>query len=195
MFELRNSLLNKGFACYFLCITSDQCGVQLVLQVRLAADMQVRQPALEVMSKLSRPMGIRDGAIAYTAWRRIRTKPGSSVVPTRGNTNSNTLTGSTANGVVTDRADAKKDEGDTVNDVVDDDDLPMLAMGWDTKMFIWQLTHSNLRKVREWELDSPAVGLAWLEEQVSFTKQLPDRRLHVQWITVVIGLRSSCHSL
>lgn len=129
--------------------------------------MQARQPALEVMSKLSRPMGIRDGAIAYTAWRRIRSKPGSAVVPTRGNTNSSTSTGSTASAVVTDRADAKKDEGDTVNDVVGDDDLPMLAMGWDTKMFIWQLTQSNLRKVREWELDSPAVGLAWLEEQVS----------------------------
>lgn len=159
-----------------------------MLQVRLAADMQVRQPALEVMSKLSRPMGIRDGAIAYTAWRRFRSKPGSSVVPSRGNTNSHVSTGSNVNGVVTD---AKKDEGDNE----DDDSLPMLAMGWDTKMFIWQLTHSNLRKVREWELDSPAVGLAWLEEQVSITKYLSERGLHVQQITVVIGLRSSCRSL
>lgn len=133
-----------------------------MLQVRLAADMQLRQPALEVMSKLSRPMGIRDGAIAYTAWRRFRFKPGSPVVPpTRGNPN--IPTGSPVSGV----ADAKKDEGDTAED---DDDLPMLAMGWDTKMFIWQLTQSNLRKVKEWELDSPAVGLAWLEEQVSTTK-------------------------
>jgi len=171
-----------------LFVPSDQCGVKHVLQVRLAADMQLRQPALEVMSKLSRPMGIRDGAVAYTAWRRFRSKPGSSVVPTRGNTSSNISTGSNVNGVITDLGDAKKDEGDPINDVVDDDDLPMLAMGWDTKMFIWQLTHSNLRKVREWELDSPAVGLAWLEEQVSITKRLLERRLHVQQITMVLGL-------
>jgi hypothetical protein len=118
------------------------------LQVRLAADMQVRQP-LEIMSKLTRPTGIRDGAIAYTAWRRIRSKLGSSIVSTSGNTESNISNGSTAIGVVTDRADVKKDENDIVNDVVDDDGLPMLAMGWDTKMFIWQLTHSKLRKVRE----------------------------------------------
>ncbi|XP_073396316.1 uncharacterized protein [Physcomitrium patens] len=137
-----------------------------VLVVRLAADMQVRQPALEVMSKLSRPAGIRDGAIAYTAWRRIRAKLGTSLVSSSGNSDSNVSNGSTATAFVTDRADAKKDEGDAANDVVDDDDLPMLAMGWDTKMFIWQLTQSKLRKVREWELDSPAVGLAWLEEQM-----------------------------
>jgi hypothetical protein len=146
--------------------------------VRLAADMQVRQP-LEIMSKLTRPTGIRDGAIAYTAWRRIRSKLGSSIVSTSGNTESNISNGSTAIGVVTDRADVKKDENDIVNDVVDDDGLPMLAMGWDTKMFIWQLTHSNLRKVREWELDSPAVGLAWLEEQVNFAHNLLKKRSSV----------------
>lgn len=141
------------------------------MQVRLAADMQALKP-LEIMSKLTRPTGIRDGAIAYTAWRRIRSKLGSSFVSSSGNTDSNTSNGSTAIGVVTDRADVKKDESNTANDVVDDDDLAMLAMGWDTKMFIWQLTHSNLRKVREWELDSPAVGLAWLEEQVNFSYRL-----------------------
>ena len=139
--------------------------------MRLAADMQARQPALEVMSKLTRPTGIRDGAIAYTAWRRIRSKLESSIVSTSGNTDSNRSNASTAVGVVTDRADGEKEESDIVNAVADDN-LPMLAMGWDTKMFIWQLTHSNLRKVREWELDSPAVGLVWLEEQVSFIKNL-----------------------
>lgn len=142
--------------------------------------MQVRQPALEVMSKLSRPAGIRDGAIAYTAWRRIRAKLGTSLVSSSGNSDSNVSNGSTATAFVTDRADAKKDEGDAANDVVDDDDLPMLAMGWDTKMFIWQLTQSKLRKVREWELDSPAVGLAWLEEQVFVLDYIFKAIFHVQ---------------
>lgn len=138
--------------------------------MRLAADMHVNQP-LEVLSKLTRPTGIRDGAIAYTAWRRIRSKLGSSAVSTSGNKDANISNGSTSIGVIIDRADVK-DESGIANDVVDDDYLPMLAMGWDTKMYIWQLTHSNLRKVREWELDSPAVGLAWLEEQVSFLNNL-----------------------
>ncbi|KAG0620736.1 hypothetical protein M758_4G239200 [Ceratodon purpureus] len=36
---------------------------------------------LEVMSTWNRRTGIRDGAIAYTAWRRIRSEMGSFMVP------------------------------------------------------------------------------------------------------------------
>ena len=96
---------------------------------------------------MTRLSGIRDGGIAYTAWRRIHSKVESSIVSTSGNVESNRSNGSNENGVVTHRADVKKKEIDIVNDVADDN-LPMLAMGWDTKIFISQLTHSHRRKVR-----------------------------------------------
>lgn len=82
-------------------------------------------------------MGIRDGVIVYIVWRCICIKLGFLVVFICGNINFNILIGSIVNGVVIDCVDVKKDEGDMVNDVVDDDDLLMLVMGWDIKMFIW----------------------------------------------------------
>lgn len=148
--------------CVFIVCTFRVCKVN-GLQVRLV-------PSLEVCSKLSRPTGIRDGAIAYTAWRRIRGKVGvlGSVVSNNGNADlSSASSGVVSNGHL-DRGHAKEDNSNAAKDVFDNDDLPVLAMAWDKKMIIAQLTKSNLRIVREWELDTPAVGLAWLEEQVCF---------------------------
>ncbi|KAG0620737.1 hypothetical protein M758_4G239200 [Ceratodon purpureus] len=51
-----------------------------VLVARLTAGMQALY-RLEVMSTWNRRTGIRDGAIAYTAWRRIRSEMGSFMVP------------------------------------------------------------------------------------------------------------------
>ena len=101
-------------------MASHQCGLLLLLQVRLAADMEAHQPALEVLLKLTRRTGIRDGGIAYIAWRRNRSKVESSIVCTSGNTESNRSNGSNENGVVTDRADVEKQETDIVNDVAND---------------------------------------------------------------------------
>lgn len=124
-------------------------------------------PALEVCSKLPRPAGIREGSIPYTAWRRIRAKAGS-FASSNGNSDLHPM----ANGKVpnggANGGQLKEEERDALKDGVDDDDFPVLAMAWDKKMFIAQLTKTDLRKVGEWELDSPAVGLAWLEEQVLF---------------------------
>lgn len=89
------------------------------------------------MLKLSRLVGIRDGVIVYIVWRCICVKFGIFFVFSSGNLDFNVLNGSIVIVFVIDCVDVKKDEGDVVNDVVDDDDLLMLVMGWDMKMFIW----------------------------------------------------------
>lgn len=46
------------------------------------------------------------------------------------------------------------------------ENFPSLAIAWDRKILIYQLPKSELKSVAQWEVDSPVVGVAWLEEQV-----------------------------
>jgi hypothetical protein len=60
----------------------------------------------------------------------------------------------------------KDADGGAASDGADEDNWPVLALAWDKKMLIAQLLKSELRIVGQWDLDSPAVGVVWLEEQV-----------------------------
>ncbi|CAM6071281.1 unnamed protein product [Sphagnum tenellum] len=109
-----------------------------VLVVRLV-------PSLDVCARLTRPAGIREGAIPYTAWRRIRAQVGTF--------NTSLL----------------------ASDGADEDNWPVLALAWDKKMLIAQLLKSELRIVGQWDLDSPAVGVVWLEEQMMVVATAKDQ--------------------
>ena len=94
------------------------------LQVRLI-------PNLEVFTKLSRPDGIREGAMPYTAWRRIPNQHGSSSRKNNSNSISNGNVDSSASSL------PSVQEGAITrgsHDVEELDKTPVLAIAWDKKV-------------------------------------------------------------
>lgn len=154
----------------FVCVTflSHRHAQYVCTQVRLL-------PSVEVCARLSRPEGIREGAIPYTAWRRTKSKAG---IPT-GSLGAIVPSNSTSSESVP--VSAQKDDGRSFESSqsheaasVDGmkvngdggENCPSLAIAWDRKILIYQLPKSELKSVAQWEVDSPVVGVAWLEEQV-----------------------------
>ncbi|KAJ4963919.1 hypothetical protein NE237_023858 [Protea cynaroides] len=90
-------------------------------------------PNLEVYAKLSRPDGVREGSMPYTAWRYMTQSRGSTTedVP----------------GEILERA-------------------SLLAIAWDRKVQVSKLVKSELKVYREWTLDSAAIGVQWLDDQM-----------------------------
>lgn len=44
--------------------------------------------------------------------------------------------------------------------------VSLLAIAWDRKVQVAKLVKSELKVYGKWSLDSPAIGLAWLDDQV-----------------------------
>ncbi|XP_058763100.1 uncharacterized protein LOC131636503 isoform X1 [Vicia villosa] len=97
---------------------------QTALVVRLS-------PSLEVYAQLSRPNGIREGSMPYTAWKHMP------------------QTSSTENM-----------SAEAVERV------SLLAIAWERKVQVARLVKSELKVYGEWSLDSAAIGLAWLDDQM-----------------------------
>ncbi|CAM6085101.1 unnamed protein product [Calypogeia fissa] len=137
---------------------------QVALVVRLL-------PSVEVCARLSRPEGIREGAIPYTAWRRTKSKAGIS-------TGAMVPSSTSESGPVSLQKDdgrpfesSQSQEAASVDGMVKvnadgGENCPSLAIAWDKKILIYQLPKSELKSVAQWEVDSPVVGVAWLEEQM-----------------------------
>ncbi|CAJ2663156.1 unnamed protein product [Trifolium pratense] len=93
---------------------------QTALVVRLS-------PKLEVYANLSRPNGIREGSMPYTAWKYMAQASSSTEAVER---------------------------------------VSLLAIAWERKVQVAKLVKSELKVYGEWSLDSAAIGLAWLDDQM-----------------------------
>lgn len=85
-------------------------------------------PNVEVYEKFSKPDGVREGSMPYTAWKCTTCSNDHSV-------------------------DAS-------------DKISWLAIAWDRRVQVTKLVKSEMKKHREWNLDSAAVGVAWLDDQM-----------------------------
>ncbi|MQM01056.1 hypothetical protein Taro_033804, partial [Colocasia esculenta] len=83
-------------------------------------------PSLEVYSQFSRPDGVREGSMPYTAWKYTMC-PQQTNAPDR---------------------------------------VAWLAIAWDRKVEIFKLIKSDLTKHCVWDLDSEAIGIEWLDDQM-----------------------------
>ncbi|KAH6791560.1 transducin family protein / WD-40 repeat family protein [Perilla frutescens var. hirtella] len=90
-------------------------------------------PTVEVYAQISKPDGIREGAMPYAAWRCMSQSLGSS----------------------------------SENDLVEaSDKASLLAIAWDRNVQVAKLLKSELKVLEKWTLESAAVGLAWLGDQM-----------------------------
>lgn len=139
-------------------------------------------PALEVCAKFPRPQGVSESAIPYTAWRRGK------LIPSSGN-QSTSAAGGLSNGSSNDLPPNSEGSGTAVgipegdktvlegtsskagSKITEVEAPPVLAIAWDKRVFVMQLLKSELQVTAQWDLDSMAAGVAWLEEQVSFSFQ------------------------
>ncbi|KAL5572209.1 hypothetical protein UlMin_021806 [Ulmus minor] len=99
---------------------------QTALVVRLT-------PSLEVYAQLSRPDGVREGSMPYTAWKYTTQSHNS---PTE-NAPTEAL-----------------------------EKVSLLAVAWDRKVLVAKLVKSELKVYYRWSLDSAAIGVAWLDDQM-----------------------------
>ncbi|KAK9145826.1 hypothetical protein Sjap_005729 [Stephania japonica] len=95
-------------------------------------------PKIEIYAQLSKPDGARDGSMPYTAWKFMKQPRGSS------------------SGTIPTEAFEK---------------VSLLAIAWDRKVRVAKLVKSELNKsvlkvYKDWSLDSPAIGVAWLDDQM-----------------------------
>lgn len=142
---------------------SEEAGGVVVFVTQQTALVVRLIPNLEVYTKLSRPDGIREGAMPYTAWRRISNQHGS------GSRKSNNISISNGNVDSSTSSLPSVQEGAISKDPHDVEGLdktPVLAIAWDKKVQVCQLLKSELKVLREWNLDSEAQGVAWLEDQM-----------------------------
>ncbi|KAK6920419.1 Vacuolar protein sorting-associated protein 8, central domain [Dillenia turbinata] len=99
---------------------------QTALVVRLS-------PSVEVYAQLSKPDGVREGSMPYTAWKNVSQAHGSS-----------------AEGAATEASER----------------VSLLAIAWDRKVQVAKLVKSALKVYGKWTLDSAAIGVAWLDDQM-----------------------------
>ncbi|KAF5732003.1 hypothetical protein HS088_TW18G00691 [Tripterygium wilfordii] len=99
---------------------------QTALVVRLS-------PTLEVYAHLSKPEGVREGSMPYTAWK------------------------------CTLQSHVSSDENNSVEAT---ERVSFLALAWDRKVQVAKLVKSELKVYGKWSIDSPATGVAWLDDQM-----------------------------
>ncbi|PIA34901.1 hypothetical protein AQUCO_03700277v1, partial [Aquilegia coerulea] len=116
LFNERSSLVEEGVVIF---VTH-----QTALVARLS-------PNLEVYARLSKPDGVRDGSMPYTAWKCMTLSQGST----------------------------ENLEGETL-------EKASLVIAWDRKVQVGKLVKSELKIYTEWTLDSAAIGVAWLDDQM-----------------------------
>ncbi|XP_054783316.1 uncharacterized protein LOC129290548 isoform X2 [Prosopis cineraria] len=117
LFNEGSSLIEEGVVIF---VTH-----QTILVARLS-------PSLEVYSQKSRPDGIREGSMPYTAWKFMGQYRNST----------ENMSGEAAERV------------------------SLLAIAWDRKVQVAKLVKPELKFYGQWSLDSAAVGLAWLDDQM-----------------------------
>ncbi|XP_057981031.1 uncharacterized protein LOC131166457 isoform X2 [Malania oleifera] len=99
---------------------------QTALVVRLT-------PTLEVYAQISKPDGVREGSMPYTAWK--------CVLQARGSSTENTH-------------------------VEPSEKVSLLAIAWDRKVQVAKLVKSELKIYGKWTLESTAIAVAWLDDQM-----------------------------
>lgn len=50
--------------------------------------------------------------------------------------------------------------------VIESATMPLLAIAWDQQVQVAKLVKSELKLHAKWTLDSSAIGIAWLDDQV-----------------------------
>ncbi|PSS23502.1 Vacuolar protein sorting-associated protein [Actinidia chinensis var. chinensis] len=90
-------------------------------------------PSVVVYAQLSKPDGVREGSMPYTAWKCMGQQNGSS----------------------------------TENMPVEaSEKVSLLAIAWDRKVQVAKLVKSELKIYGKWTLESSAIGVAWLDDQM-----------------------------
>ncbi|KAF1890216.1 hypothetical protein Lal_00025549 [Lupinus albus] len=117
LFNEGSSLVEEGVVVFVT--------YQTALVVRLT-------PKLEVYAQLSRPDGIREGSMPYTAWKHMAQTCSST-------------------------------ENNSAESV---EKVSLLAIAWEQKVQVAKLVKSDLKVYGKWTLESAAVGLAWLDDQM-----------------------------
>ncbi|BBN19147.1 vacuolar protein sorting-associated protein 8 [Marchantia polymorpha subsp. ruderalis] len=156
--------------------SSNEEGGGLVVLATYQAALVVRLlPTIVVCARFVRPEGIRDVAIPYTAWRRTKAaSSGTSSSLSTASASSAELSQSTPSKNIDGRPsenghlrdDGPVEAGTAKSNGDGGESFPLLAMAWDTKVLVLQLVKGELKIVAQWDLDSPAIGVAWLEEQM-----------------------------
>ncbi|KAL7224339.1 hypothetical protein ACSBR1_025740 [Camellia fascicularis] len=90
-------------------------------------------PSVVVYAQLSKPDGVREGSMPYTAWKCMGQQNGSSTenVPVEAS-----------------------------------EKVSLLAIAWDRKVQVAKLVQSELKIYGKWTLESSAIGVAWLDDQM-----------------------------
>ncbi|KAJ4847458.1 hypothetical protein Tsubulata_019162 [Turnera subulata] len=99
---------------------------QTALVVRLT-------PTLQVYAQLSKPDGVREGSMPYTAWKCTMESHSSST------------------------ENIAEDGAERVS---------LLAVAWDRKVQVAKLVKSELKIYGKWSLESAAIGVAWLDDDM-----------------------------
>lgn len=118
LFNEASSLVEEGVVIF---VTH-----QTALVVRLT-------PTLEVYAQLSKPDGVREGSMPYTAWKCM--------------TQSRSLPSENMPAEAAER-------------------VSLLAIAWDRKVQVAKLVKSELKVYGKWSLDSAAIGVSWLDDQI-----------------------------
>lgn len=114
---------------------------------------------MEVYAQLSKPDGVREGAMPYTAWKCMTQSRGSPTgmhLPSLLNFILRSLIFLIFE-FVTENMPAEAAER-----------VSLLAIAWDRKVQVAKLVKSELKVYGKWSVDSPVLGLAWLDDQVHF---------------------------
>ncbi|KAJ7567914.1 hypothetical protein O6H91_01G011900 [Diphasiastrum complanatum] len=149
--------------------SSNESGGVVVLVTHQIALVIRLTPGLEICAKLSRPDGIPEGSIPYTAWRRNHRQTGFSTINSgTGSSIGNLNAGSEISKNVVAAIHDPHDSGviGNLKDGEDNDKLPLLAFAWDKKVLITQLVRNELKILVQWDIPTKAAGIAWLGEQI-----------------------------
>lgn len=105
-------------------------------------------PDLEVYAQLPRPEGVREGSMPYTAWKC---------------STGNSSPGITVYFTFTVLLKLKFAENYSKEA---EDRVSFLVIAWDRRVQVAKLVKSDLKEYAKWSLDSPAIGVVWLDDQV-----------------------------
>ena len=109
-------------------------------------------PNLEVYAQLPRPEGVREGSMTYTAWKC-----------SIGNHDSLPLKLCTLP-ILFYLTLFKKFAENSSKEA--EDRVSFLAIAWDRRVQVAKLVKSKLKECAKWSLDSVAIGVVWLDDQV-----------------------------
>lgn len=124
-----------------------------LFQVRLS-------PSLEVYAQLNKPDGVREGSMPYTAWKCM-------TIHSRG-LSTGMDHGFFFKSIFSIDCFLKYEFVAENTPVEASERVSLLAIAWDRKVQVAKLVKSELKIYGKWTLESTAIGVAWLDDQVSF---------------------------